>query len=100
MPADQPLLSSGPRSGLPPESVSTTLTSASQPATAGLTTPLGQRCGSTRSRPLYVDCVMPKNSWLNCGTRKPVLYEPRTRNCSVGANFSDTFGLSVVPNPV
>jgi hypothetical protein len=43
---------------------------------------------------------MPKNSWLKVGTRKPVLYEPRSTRLADRRKRSDTFGLVVLPKPV
>ena len=46
------------------------------------------------------EMVMPLKIWLNDGTRKPVLYDPRNRIWSTGVNLTETFGLKVDPKPV
>src|SRR5512141_2854197 len=72
---------SGPNVGFPPDSVLGLM--ASQPGVA-LTTFAGHFAGSTIVAPEVGDSVIPLNNWLNVGTRKPVLYEPRTSTCSMG----------------
>ncbi len=89
---------SGPRFGLPPVRIVGVMDS--QPGTAAFTTREGQVTGSARSLAEYGDSVMPKNNWLKVGTRKPVLYEPRTNTLSFGTKRNVTFGLVVLPKPV
>ncbi len=43
---------------------------------------------------------MPLKIWLNDGTRKLVLYDPRNMIASIGWKRNETFGFVVVPKPV
>ncbi len=89
---------SGPRFRLPPLAESGVI--GAQPGCGPVVFPVGQSVGSTSVLPGLGDMVTPLKIWLNDGTRKPVLYDPRNSTQSNGVNLTDTFGLKVEPKPV
>src|ERR1041384_1069854 len=88
-PAEYILAFSGWRSRLPPKSVVAEL--------AGICWPVFGSMAPVVAKGLT---VTGSNICLNVGTRKPVLYEERTRNCSIGAQRSENFGFLDEPKPV
>src|SRR5690349_543403 len=90
---------SGPRLIVPPVIVSGVMFA--HAGSVVLTTRLGHVNGSTMLAPVAEgEMVGPLKIWLKVGTRKLVLYEPRSSTASNGRYLNDTLGFLVVPKPV